>query len=190
MVVSRQVKGVLFVDYVRMLRACKMVEWGQRFQAEDLALLRERITPDAWYPMATFERFGLAILEHVTGGDLELVRAWGRQSVDELLRLYDGLLNAGDPRDSLMRFQVLRSSFFDFEAITVRELFDTEVRLRVNYGMSPAAEEAASYQAMGFFERLIELAGGTNITARFLARSWAGDPETSLVVTWTRPHSS
>ena len=45
-------------------------------------------------------------------------------------------------------------------------------------------EEAASYQAMGFFERLLELAGATEIDARFTARSWSHDERTRLELSW------
>jgi hypothetical protein len=184
---ARQVKGVLFVDYVRMLRALKTVDWSQHFPPEDLEYLRARIQPDAWYPMETFERFGVAILEQVVGGNMDLVRAWGASTVDELHSAYDGIVLANDPRDSLMRFQVLRSSFFDFEAIAVRELYDTEVRVRIDYGMGPKAEEAACWQARGFFERLVEIAGGTELVSEFLSSRWLGDAATLLVLKWKLP---
>jgi hypothetical protein len=37
---------------------------------------------------------------------------------------------------------------------------------------------------MGFFERLLEVAGATDVFARFLRRSWAGDPQTLLDLFW------
>ena len=37
----RQVRGVLFVDYVRMLRSQKKVDWAQHLAATDLAYLQE-----------------------------------------------------------------------------------------------------------------------------------------------------
>jgi hypothetical protein len=184
---SGNVKGVLFVDYVRMLKACKDVDWRAHLSTDDFGYLSQRITPDGWYPMHTFERFGLAILDQIVGGNLAAVHTWGKLSVDQLHAAYEGLLAANDPRESLMRFQVLRGSFFDFEAVTVHEIYDIETRLRIAYGMSPRAEEAASHQTMGFFERLIEIAGGRNINARFERCSWKGDADTLLVVSWDQP---
>jgi hypothetical protein len=51
--------------------------------------------------------------------------------------------------------------------------------------MSPIAEEAASTQTLGFFERLVELAGGGAISARFTSRSWANDPRTLIEINWS-----
>ena len=65
-----QVKGTLFVDYVRMLRAKKGVDWSRWLAPHDLEMLRTQIEPEAWYPMSTFERMGLAILAEVAQGNL------------------------------------------------------------------------------------------------------------------------
>jgi hypothetical protein len=37
---------------------------------------------------------------------------------------------------------------------------------------------------MGFFERLLEVAGSSEVFAQFLERSWAGDPRTLLDLSW------
>ena len=64
---ARSVKGVLFADYVRMLRAHRDESW-----AEYLGRRSSRhIDPDGWYPMETFERLGIAILKTVANEDLD-----------------------------------------------------------------------------------------------------------------------
>ena len=80
----RQVRGVLFVDYVRMLRSQKAVDWNLHLAAEDLPYLQMHIEPGQWYPMATFERMGNAILTKVTRGELFPVQLWGRYSAAQL----------------------------------------------------------------------------------------------------------
>lgn len=184
---ARQVKGVLFVDYVRMLRAHRESPWGAYLQPEDLPYLERRIEPALWYPMETFERLGLAILHAVAGDDLSLVRQWGRLSIAELASTVENIVVPGDPRETLMRFHVYRRSFFDFEAITMLQIDDVSADLRIDYGMSPVAEEAASFQALGFFEGLVELADGRSVEASFSERSWRGDTRTVLRVAWDLP---
>lgn len=181
---SRKVKGALFVDYVRMIRASKHLDWGMILGPEDLGLVRERIEPDAWYPMEAFERIGNAILREIAGGDLSLVSLWGRLSVDELASLYDGLLVQGDPRESMMRFNVLRGSFFDFPAVVITMLIDNKAQVTIDYQMGDTAEEAATQQALGFFERLLEAAGARDVYATLLSRRWMGEPRTVLQLTW------
>ena len=182
-----QVRGSLFLDYVRMLKARREVDWRRHLSPEDLGYLEQRIDLEAWYPMAAFERLGIVILNVIARGDHGAVRAWGRQTVLPLAALHGGLLVKDDPRESLMRFHVLRRTFFDFEAANVTRLDDSEVRMRIAYGMSPTAEEAASYQTMGFFDGLVELAGGEEVRARFEEQAWHGAKATTLVVSWRQP---
>jgi hypothetical protein len=182
-----QVRGSLFLDYVRMLKSRHEVDWSRHLAPEDLGYLEQRIASEAWYPMAAFERMGIAILDVIARGDLDAVWAWGKSTVPQLVALHRDLLVRNDPRESLMRFHVLRRTFFDFEAASVTRLDDCEVRVQIGYGMSPAAEEAASYQTMGFLEGLVEAAGGEEVKARFVEKAWRGAKATALVVSWRQP---
>jgi hypothetical protein len=137
--------------------------------------------------METFERLGNAILAEVAHDDLQAVRMWGRFSVDALRFALPALVNESDPSDTLMRFRVLRSTYFDFDALEVPMLTDGEAQIVIRYGMGNVAEEAASYQTMGFFERLLEVARATEVTAEFDEASWNGDARTLLHLTWVPP---
>jgi eukaryotic-like serine/threonine-protein kinase len=182
--VERRVKGTLFVDYVRMIRSAKTVDWSAHLQPEDLSYVVQRVDPDSWYPMESFERMGLAILAEIAGGDLQNVRAFGRASIDHLCLNHPDLVAPGDPRDSLMRFQVLRRTFFNYAAISINAISDEEASFAIEYGMSPAAEEAASWQTLGFFERLIEVSGARQVKAWFSSRSWNGELVTVAELRW------
>jgi hypothetical protein len=187
--VERRVKGTLFVDYVRMLRSRRDVDWSKHLQPADLSFLVQRVEPDSWYPMESFERMGLAILAEVASNDLEMVRTFGRLSIDWLVAKHPNLVAHGDPRDSLMRFQVLRRSFFDYSALEMTSVSDGEATLTIAYGMSPRAEEAASWQTLGFFERLLEVAGGSAVRAWFSSRSWRAELLTEVQLRWSDPTS-
>lgn len=184
---DRQVKGTLFVDYVRMLRANKDADWSRYLQPQDLTLLVQRVDPAGWYPMESFERMGVAILAEVAQGDLRAVRAWGQAQTEWITQTQPGLLANGDPTESLMRFQVMRNGFFDYTAVEFDYVYDGEAVLRVAYGMGPVAEEAASLQTLGFFEKLLELAGAQKVEAWFSAESWKGAPVTTLQLRWATP---
>ena len=62
-----------------------------------------------------------------------------------------------------------------------------ECQVLIAYEMGMPAEEAAAHQTQGFFERLLEVSGATHVSARFSARSWAGDARTLLSLFWTAP---
>lgn len=167
-----------------MLRAFKSVDWSERLPEEDLPYLQRRIHADSWYPMDTFERMGNLILEVVAQGDLMTVRGWGRLSVDQLRAAQPTLVAEGDPVESINRFRVLRSTYFDFDALEVLMLHDSEALIAISYHMGMPAEEAAAWQTLGFFERLLELSGASSVQAGFLERRRAGDPRTVLALEW------
>jgi hypothetical protein len=182
---GRQVKGVLFADYVRMIRAVKSYDWSKRLSPRELAFVKAPVDLQRWYPMEVFEQLGNAILEVIAQGQLELVRMWGKSQVDQLRAQEPTLLAAGDPVETLNRFRVLRSTYFDFDTLSVPLLHLDEAQILIDYQMGMPAEEAASYQTMGFFERLLELAGAKDVHARFSSRSWAGEGRTLLSMHWT-----
>jgi hypothetical protein len=181
----RNVKGVLFVDYVRMIRRQKHIDWSKHLTADDLACITQKIDPQAWYPMGTFERLGNAILAEIAGGSMDAVRLFGRLSAAQLRDATPMLVAEGNPMETLMRFRVLRSTFFDFDAMSIPTLVDDHADVIIRYHMGPKAEEAASYQAMGFFEGLLELAGAQRVFANFDQRSWTGDAQTLLALEWS-----
>jgi hypothetical protein len=134
--------------------------------------------------METFERLGTAVFQAIAEGDLGLVRDWGRASVARLVAANEHVLVPGDPRESLMRFFVLRRSLFDFEALTMLQLCDSSASVGVEYGMMPLAERAAAVQTMGFFEGLIGLADAADVSGEFLESSWRGDRQTIIGFSW------
>jgi len=170
-----------------MIRSNKQYDWRARLEAEDLPYLDARVDPAGWYPMATFERFGNAILHYVALDDLQAVRMWGRFSVDELRAAHPALVVPGDPIETLQRFRVMRATFFDFPALDITMLLDDQAEVVISYHMGARAEEAASLQTLGFFERQLELAGATNVNAQLTERSWAGDARTLLQLHWDPP---
>lgn len=183
----RRVRGVLFLDYVRMLRACKSADYRKMLAAEDLPFLERTIDPDEWYPMATFERLGNAILKFVANDEMFPVQLWGRYSATQLLRTNSNLVAHGDAVETVNRFRVLRETFFDFPALEVKMLHSEEAQIAIHYHMGSPAEEAASYQTMGFFEGLLPLAGATEVSGQLRTKSWNGDAQTMLALFWRAP---
>lgn len=183
----RHVRGVLFIDYVRMLKSQKAVDWSAHLPVGDLKYLADKIDPATWYPMEVFERFGNAILAVVARGEMFPVQLWGRYSAAQLRAANPMLLAPNDPIETLARFRVMRETFFDFGALEVPRVEDGEAHIIVRYYMGMPAEEAAAHQTMGFFETLLELAGAKELRAAFRTRSWAGAAQTLLVFQWQMP---
>ena len=166
---SRNVRGVLFIDYVKMLRRQKAVVRAQRFlEPEDERYLTEHLELDGWYPMETFERLGLAILAEVVGAEVDAIRLWGRQQLAALLTFFPDLSAACDPRDAVMRFQAFMRSLFSFPCVNLESVDDESAIVTIDFGMSPQAEAAASWQAVGFFEELVTSSGGRGVRSELV----------------------
>src|SRR5579859_4013163 len=140
---GRCVRGHFFAEYVRMIRRRKDVDWQRWLLDEDMAFVKDRVRPDAWYPMETFERLGVAILAGFEGATLDAVRFWGRSSASQYAVEHPALIAQGDPVDSLMRLKVMRSTLFNFQAFDVPMLAPAHAHVVVMYYMGDRAEEAA-----------------------------------------------
>jgi hypothetical protein len=183
-VLERHVRGSFFVEYVRMIRRRKDVDWMRTLRVEDLALVQQRITPEAWYPMSSFERLGLAILANFESAGLDAVRSWGNFSASQFAREHPSLVAEGDPVETLMRLKVQRATLFDFPAFDIPTLTEGHAVLTLSYGMGHVAEEAACHQTLGFCEGVLTLAAAGGIKGALSERSWLGAPRTSLVLDW------
>lgn len=170
-----------------MIRRRKDVDWMSQLRVEDLALVQQRITPDTWYPMASFERLGLAILANFEGAGLDGVRLWGSYSAHQFVRDNPMLLAENDPVETLMRLRVQRATLFDFPAFDVPTLIDGHAVVTMSYGMGATAEEAACHQTLGFCESMVSLAGGQNVRGALGELSWLGTALTTLVLDWEPP---
>ena len=164
-----------------MLRMRKDIDWSQHLDAADLTYVMGRVALDGWYPMGVFERLGDVILSQVAGGQLGMVRMFGRVTVDQLVADQPFLLAAGDPIETVNRFRGLRATWFDFDALQVPTLLEDECEIAVRYGMGKVAEEAATWQTVGFFERLLEVAGAEDVKPTFHGKSWLGQGPSSRV---------
>ena len=171
-----------------MIRRRKDVDWMRTLRVEDLALVQQRIVPEAWYPMSSFERLGLAILANFEGAGLDAVRLWGNFSAHQFAREHSTLVAENDPVETLMRLKVQRATLFDFPAFDIPTLIDGHAVLNVSYGMGPTAEEAACYQTLGFCEGILALAGARTTQGALGERSWLGAAQTALVLDWRPQH--
>jgi hypothetical protein len=170
-----------------MIRGHKAIDWSKYLQDDDSALLVRAIDPEGWYPMETFERFGLGIIREVAGGQLAAVQMWGRFQVELVREANPTLIAAGDPRGTFMRFRSLQRGFFDYDAVDVDEVLDNEAIVSIRYGMAMEAERAACHQTLGFCARMTELAGGQDVRAEMMLHSWDGVPRTIIAVRWADP---
>jgi hypothetical protein len=170
-----------------MIRRRKNVDWEKVLPPEDLAFVWQQVQPDVWYPMATFERLGVAILDHLDGATLDAVHLWGRYSAQQFDAPESQVVVKGDPVESLMRLRVMRNTLFNFPAFDIPMLTPGHAHVTMTYHMGPKAEEAACYQTMGFCEGVVSMTGATRVRAVFQRWGWRGDEKTMFSMQWDDP---
>ena len=180
----KRVRGAFFVDYVRMIKARKDIDWKKYLLPKDMIYLDIKILDDEWYPFSTFERMGVGIITELASGNFEVVRLWGRESTKRLVEIHKSVVCQYDPMESLMRFQILRGSYFDFDPIHILNISPNYAKFEISYGLSTIAEKAATFQALGYIEMLLHLSGAKNIKHNFAQTVWDGAPQSILNISW------
>jgi len=182
---EKHVKGTLFQEYAQMIRKNKNIDWSKRLKPEELELIKQIILPNMWYPMETYQRLGAAIFEELAKGSLDAARLWGRMSMERMADLYKVTLVVEHfPLRTLEKFRLISRRFFDFEGFHVTVLGDNKASIQIDRGFGDLAMPAYSFQMLGSFERLIELAGGKEVKAAFTAKAWEGAPHSIIELEW------
>lgn len=185
LVSEKKVKGDLFLDFVKMIKRRKEVDWSKHLNEFDRSFLDQAIIETDWYPFDTFERMGLAIMREIVKPDLEQIRRWGRYYLEELFNRHEALVERGNPKESIMRVLVLQGGFFNFEGFQAQSVLDNSVRIRIDFGMAPELERAICYQTLGFFEHLLYHSGIAEVGHEFKEKAWEGGRATVLELNWS-----
>lgn len=182
---SKQVKGSLFVEYVRMIKKNKHIRWDEYLTPYELGFLDQIILPSQWYPYEIYRQYGAAIFREIAGGKPQLACSWGKETMDRLAELYkDNLIEEGDPVASLRRFKALTQNFFNFDSFDITIHGDNHVEIAINPAFGTEAVRGYSYQMLGSFQRLVELSGADRVQAEFFAKSWEGASKTMMEIRW------
>ena len=178
------VRGSVFVDYVRMIRARPDVEWASQLADADERLLERRISDHDWYPFDALERMGGAILGEVAQWDMDRVEAWGRVTLDNLDRRYGGFVTAGAPLASLRGFSEVCPELLNFPGIQVGDLVDGSGRLIIDIPADQHVQTAAYHLMVGLITRLLGRSGAGTVRHAHRYAAWAGDPLTVIDFSW------
>lgn len=181
---AKQVKGVVLLDYVRMIKRFKDIDWDKYLIAADKQYLEEMIIPAKWYPYETYVRMGDGIFHEVAKGNVELVRMWGRTMVDQFHNASKLVDDSDGPPEAIEKIYVLYDRYFDFKAVEMQLLDGNRLKVDMNDQWGDIAIEAYTFQFLGLVERIIELSGAKNIKTRFLKKYWEGDEKTEFELEW------
>ncbi len=178
---SVKVKGSLLVDYARLIRANKEIDWTQWLDAEEMEIVNNEVMTSAWYSYRVFRKLAWACFQGIACGDLELTATFGRFILQNQLSVYQNVRVPNDPVASIKNFARFWQNFFQGE--TMESVMTESGVNRITYKITAPVDEKAmdrvnsftgnyldsvaafSYQIGGMLQELVEQAGGRS--ARF-----------------------
>ena len=177
----------MLLGYVRIIRGNKDKDWDKHLEPEDWEVINNRILPSLWYPFETYKRCGMATFHLIAEENLDLVRLWGKASIDQFLEVYKTIAEAPDPFIALERYIMLRGALFNFEMfeMKIEKVDEKHMKVHANsFDPNDSAYESYTAQLIGSSERIIELTGGKNPKLVLESKEWEGAPETVIDCTW------
>jgi hypothetical protein len=182
---DKKVKGTVLLDQVRMIRGNRDKDWNQYLKPEDWQIINGRILPSVWYPLELYQRCGWAVFKLIAGGNLDLVRAYGRIRGKELFGdIYKAVILSQDPEKALERYNIISTQMYNFLKIKSEKVGEKHLQVTISYDRNDQTYEVHIYQVWGQFEQLLEMAGGKNVKVALIAREWKGDPNTIFDIRW------
>jgi len=160
-----EVKGSLLVDYVRLIRANKDMDWDKWLDADDKEALEEEIVTSKWYPYKLFRQLAWACYNEYAKSDNELAAVFGRFNMKNLLPVYRNVLVPGDPKESVVNFAKFWFNFFrgpgmESEFVGGDQHSATYYIKAPDEEKEPKSVEGFAHQLGGIILELVEQAGG------------------------------
>ena len=181
---EKKIKGSLLVDFVRMIRTFKDLDWNKYLKPEDWQVINSIVLPSKWYPLELYKRCSWAGFMLLAKGNLEVARANGQMSAKRMFEsTYKSVVAAKDPLKALNQFVMTWSSLSNFSMIRFEKITDKQAKIhRMDYDQQ--GEEAFCQQMAGMFETAVEMTGGKNCKVILSSKKWQGAPDTTFDINW------
>ena len=185
----KRVKGSIFIDFVKTIKASKNPAYEKYLTAEDKQLLSQRLLPSAWYPFETFKHALEGIFEVLAKKNLDTVRGWGRVYGEAIISgFYTGIIRDGRPLESLQKYPTYLKNMLDFGSMEVKESGTNEALVTIR-NFDPAFVPFF-YIMFGWLERSLEMCGAKDVKSELISATWQGAPETQVKFVWKYKNSS
>jgi len=188
-----RVKGTVLLDYVRLIHVAKDKNWDKYLKKEDWNIINGRILPSVWYPYEYFYRFGNAVLQEIAGGNMDIVRQFGKSNAETLFKgTYKGIMEStitggGGAIRFLERYTALVPTLFNFAVIVLEKVSEKHVKfnVKVDLKLEEVLWEPYFAQLSGTVEKVVEMCGGKNPRVKIIAKRWEGGAQDSVLdIVW------
>jgi hypothetical protein len=178
-----QVKGSIFIPWVKGVRGDKSGACDRYLNDQDRKIISGRILASSWYPYDTYRRCVEAVSKEVAKDNMDIIRGWGRDFVDkEYKDIYKNLFSETDPRKAMKSRKLMYKTLYDSIRVDLEEISETEYILSFK-GVEPDFKSFFA-MAIGVMERGLELNGARGLKAEFIDKSWNGAHQTRIRFSW------
>lgn len=182
---DKQVKGTMLLDFVRIIRSNKGMDWNKHLKPEDWEVINSLVLPTKWYPFEFYLRCAMASFILLAKGKLETARLNGRFMAKSLFEsTYKSIVNSKNPMKGLNQFVLTYGSFFNFSSLKFEEVEEKHAKIHHDYDTGKDVIMPYCHQLMGMFDTLVQMTGGKNHNITFSAKQWEGAPSTIFDITW------
>jgi uncharacterized protein (TIGR02265 family) len=182
---EHKVKGTMLMDFVRMIRANKNLDWDKHLQPGDWDIINGILLPSKWYPIGFYRRCSMAAFSLLANSDLEAARANGRSMAKRLFdNTYKSMTQSRDPMRALKQFVATYASFFNFSGLKLEQVEPHHAKVHHDYSSVDKGNIPYCHQLQGMFETLVSMSGGKNHKVSITAKQWEGAPATVFDITW------
>ncbi|RJQ69415.1 MAG: TIGR02265 family protein [Desulfobacteraceae bacterium] len=182
---EKKVKGSMLLEFVRMIRAHKNLDWNKFLQPEDWDIINSLVLPAKWYPLDFYRRCSMAAFVLLAKNNLEGARANGQVMAKHLFEsTYKSMIQNKEPMRGLNQFVLTYASFYNFSMLKLEKAGPKHAKVHHNHDGRDKSNVPYCHQLQGMFETLVQMNGGTNLKVVLSAKQWEGAPETIFDITW------
>jgi hypothetical protein len=182
---ERKVKGTIIVDFVKMIKKNRDLDWNKYLKAEDWGVVNSFVLASKWYSFAVFERCARAVFALLGNGNMEAAHAEGRRAGHKMFEtVYSTVVQQKDPMTGLNLFVSSYGALFNFNPVRMERVTPRHARILYDYDAGDRFSVAFCHLLKGIFEALIEKTDGKNGTVAIASKQWENAPLTSFDITW------
>jgi hypothetical protein len=184
---EEKVKGIVFVDFVRTIRAAKDPRIFKYLEEKDKEVISGVIFPSSWYPLDTFGRCLTALFDVIGNKKPENARMWGRVFGGKIFSgIYKDIKfsNDSDILVALKGFALTSKSFFADSGLEMISSEGKKADFRITRVPENPATTIFFHVLAGSVEVYIEMAGGKNPRVGFTEKIAGGKKEVTYEAAW------
>ena len=179
----KKIKGALLKYFIINIRANKTGIYDEILTEKEKEIVNQQIHDAIWYPFEHYQIAFTAIFKVEAKGDVKEIIKWGHEFGKQIVsHMYGRSIKKRTLRHAITSYQHLLKLWFNFGELNEDIISDNEFNLIFD-GDQPDFD-LHYYIALGWLKSFFEGYLQTEVTTKFLQKSWEGDEKTIINLSW------